>query len=167
MIAIIALGPVWLLLVLVAYFKEGTSVGATVARLDTYLRWLVIVSVPASVAYATSMGRMDNAPWVSAKLLIFAAIVLLGLLARRHLNAVQSELGELRTNGASDELNAKLAGHIRGARPFIFAIWIGLAVAAWLGIDQPGSPQSESRAAAMVESTSVPQFAQGGDQPWK
>jgi hypothetical protein len=147
-IAILPLGPVWLTLVLIAYFKEGTSVGETVAKLDKWLRWIVVISVPISVTYATSIGRMDSAPWVSAKLLIFAAIVLLGLLARRHLDA----------------LNEKLIGSVKSARPYIFAIWAGLAIASWLGIEQPGSAQSEMRSAAV---TVTGDLAEGGKQSWK
>ena len=166
-IAIIALGPIWLTLVLIAYFKEGTSVGATVRKLDLYLRWLVIASVPLSVAYSTSIGRMENAPWVSAKLIIFAAIVLLGLAARRHLNDVQDSVSELRSSGSSPVLNARIASSLRSARPFIFAIWVGLAAAAWLGIEQPGSPQSDMRSAAGETTVPLAQLQNGGDRTWK
>jgi hypothetical protein len=163
-VAIIPLGPVWLTLVIIAYLKEGTSVGETVVKLDKWLRWIVVISVPISVAYATSIGRMDNAPWVSAKLLIFAAIVLLGLLARRHLDAMQGSIRELAGNGSSDALNAKLAGSVKSARPYIFAIWAGLAVASWLGIEQPGSVQSEMRSAAV---SMTGDMIQGGEPTWK
>jgi hypothetical protein len=175
-VAIILLGPVWLTLVLIAYFREGTSVGELVTRLDIYLRWIVIVSVPLSVAYSTSIGRMDGAPWVSAKLFIFAAIVLLGLLSRRQLDSMQSGIRELAANGASDSVNEKLTGSVRRARPYIFLIWLGLAVAAWLGIEQPGSPQSEVRGTANVSLTHVStiqaqmtrvRLTDGGDQSWK
>lgn len=161
-IAIIALGPVWLTLVVLSYLKKGTSVGETVAKLDVWLRWIVIVTVPLSVTYSTVIGRMENAPWVSAKLLIFAAIVLLGLLARRHLDSMQDGIRELESSGSSDELNAKLVGSVKSARPYIFAIWVGLAVASWLGIEQPGSIQSEMRSAAV--SLDV---AEAGERTWK
>jgi hypothetical protein len=163
-IAILPLGPVWLTLVLIAYFKEGTSVGETVAKLDKWLRWIVVISVPISVTYATSIGRMDSAPWVSAKLLIFAAIVLLGLLARRHLDAMQDDIKKLGSTGSSDALNEKLIGSVKSARPYIFAIWAGLAIASWLGIEQPGSAQSEMRSAAV---TVTGDLAEGGKQSWK
>ena len=167
-IAIIALGPIWLTLVLIGYFRANTSVGELVQRLDVYLRWIVIVTVPLSVAYSTSIGRMEGAPWVSAKLLIFAAIVLLGLMSRRHLDAMQAEIKQLAANGASDALNQKLGSSISRARPFIFLIWLGLAVAAWLGIEQPGSAQSEMRRATIVEQVQqAEQLNDGGARPWK
>ena len=50
-VAIIVLGPVWLTLVLIAYFRAGSSVGELVTKLDKYLRGIVIVAVPLSVAY--------------------------------------------------------------------------------------------------------------------
>ena len=145
---------------MIAYFKQGTSVGATVRKLDLYLRWLVIVSVPLSVAYSTSIGRMENAPWVSAKLMIFAAIVLLGLAARRHLNQMFGYVEQIRADGSSEAINAGIQTSLRSARPFIFAIWVGLAAASWLGIEQPGSPQSEARRAAVLETD-------GGSRTWK
>jgi hypothetical protein len=170
-IAIILLGPVWLTLVLIAYFREGSSVGELVTRLDKYLRWLVIISVPLSVAYATSIGRMDSAPWVSAKLLIFAAVVFLGLMSRRQLDTMQAGIRELVANGASDSVNEKLTGSVRRARPFIFLIWLGLGAAAWLGIEQPGSPPAEMRSAAFVSEVAADagrlELMQGGRQIWK
>ena len=72
---IILLGPVWLTIVLVAYIKEGTALGATVNRLDLWLRWALFAGVIVSVAYSTSTGRLDVAPWVGWKLLLFAAVI--------------------------------------------------------------------------------------------
>jgi hypothetical protein len=77
MAGIILLGPVWLVLVLVGAFRDGTPLGASAARLEEWLRWLLIVGIPVSVAYSTITGRLAMAPYVGAKLLLFAAVLLL------------------------------------------------------------------------------------------
>ena len=45
MAGIVLLGPVWLLLILAGFFHDGTSFGTTALRLETALRWVVIVAV--------------------------------------------------------------------------------------------------------------------------
>ncbi|SVB18429.1 uncharacterized protein METZ01_LOCUS171283, partial [marine metagenome] len=75
MVGIVLLGPVWLAMVLISYFREGTALGATVARLDVWFRWGLILAIIVSVSYSVGTDRLVAAPWVAWKLLIFAAVV--------------------------------------------------------------------------------------------
>jgi hypothetical protein len=136
---IILLGPVWLTIVLVAYIKEGTALGATVNRLDFWLRCALFVGIIASVAYSTSTGRLDAAPWVGSKLLLFAALILFGIIFRLRMRPFFSGLEKLAAEGPSDALNTELAVSHRRGQPFQIAIWICILLAAGLGVFQPGT----------------------------
>ena len=121
MAGIVLLGPVWLLLTLVGFFRDGTAFGTTAVRLETALRWVVIAAVPLSVIWSTLSGRLDVAPYVGAKLLLFAAVLLCWQL--------------LRTG-------------VPRSRLYPATVWVGLLAAALLGVMKPGVPQPESPVAS-------------------
>lgn len=136
---IILLGPVWLTIVLVAYIKEGTALGATVNRLDLWLRWALFAGVIVSVAYSTSTGRLDMAPWVGWKLLLFAAVIFFSIMFRLRMRSFFSGLEKLAADGPSDALNTEMAASHRSGQPFQIAIWVCILLAAGLGVVQPGT----------------------------
>jgi hypothetical protein len=140
MAGIVMLGPVWLALVLVGYFRDGTALGDAVARIENSFRALLVVAVPVSVAWSWTSGRLDLAPYVAGKLLIFAALMLMGLALRRRLRPFTAGLRTLARAGASARVEADMAASHRRARPLVMAIWIGLALAALLGVARPGGP---------------------------
>lgn len=140
MAGIVLLGPVWLALVLAATLRDGTPTGATAERLETALRWLLIVAVPLSVAWSTVTGRLALAPYVGAKLLLFAAILVFGQLLRWKLAPLRPGLDELAAAGPSPALDARLRASVDGGRPYIIAIWAAILAAALLGVVKPGAP---------------------------
>jgi len=143
MVGIILLGPVWLSMVLVIYIRRGTALGASVAKLDFWFRWALILAVVVSVVYSFSTGRLDEAPWVGGKLLLFAAVVLFGLMMRMRLRPFADGLEKLAADGPSEQLNGAMAASLSRATPFMIAIWVGLLWAALLGVVKPGSPEPE------------------------
>jgi len=140
MAGIVLLGPVWLGLVLVAIIRDGTPGGATARRLEDALRWLLIVAVPLSVAWSTTTGRLALAPYVGAKLMLFAAILIFGQLLKARLVPLRAGLAELASAGPSPELDDRLRSSLLRSRPYTVAIWIALLAAALLGILKPGAP---------------------------
>lgn len=152
MVGIVLLGPVWLAMVLIIYFREGTALGATVNRLDFWFRWGLILAIIVSVSYSIGTDRLVEAPWVAWKLLLFAAIVFFGLIMRIQLMPFVEGLRQLETAGASDELNASMTHSLGRAQPMFIAIWAALIIEAGLGIVQPGSVEDEgAEAAAAVQ----------------
>ena len=77
------------------------------------LRWVVIIAVPLSVVWSTLSGRLDVAPYVGAKLLLFAAVLLCWQLLRTGLPR---------------------------SRLYLATVWTGLLAAALLGVLKPGAP---------------------------
>ena len=147
MAGIVLLGPVWLVLTLVAYFGASPGAGASATKLEQWLRIALIIGVPVSVAYSTLTGRLAEAPYVGAKLLLFALVLLLGLLGRRALGPFVAGVQKLSAPGASGTPDpAMTASYIRGRR-FIVAVGAALMLAALLGIVKPGAPaESEEHA---------------------
>jgi hypothetical protein len=151
MAGIVLLGPVWLGLVLIGYYRDGTALGNTGAKLDETFRAVLVVAVPVSVAWSWFTGRLDAAPYVAGKLLIFAALMLLGLVLRRQLRPFTDGLHRLATDGASAPVAAVMAAMAASqarTRPLVIAIWFGLALAALMGIAQPGAPGEAAPAVA-------------------
>lgn len=149
MAGIVLLGPVWLVLTLTTYMRAGSEAGARIARLDELFRWVVIATVILSVVYSTVTDRLDAFPWVSAKLLLFAAVVLFSVLMRRRLAPFNSAIEKISGDQVSDEVNATLAGSLSSSRPYVIATWVALAAAAWLGMAQPGGVDTELTPAAL------------------
>jgi hypothetical protein len=140
MAGIVLLGPVWLTLVLIAVLRDGTVFGASAQRFESWLRWVLIVTVPLSVAYSTVTGRLALAPYVGAKLLLFAAVLLLGQLLRARLAPLRQALAELGTAGPSAARDETMLASLAGSRPYSVAIWLALLIAALLGVLKPGVP---------------------------
>ncbi len=137
---ILLLGPVWLVFVLLVYSRQGTAAGETLNRLDWWFRWALFVGVLLSVGYSVSTGRLESAPWVAGKLVLFAAIILFGLLMRVQVKPLMAGIGRLAQEGDSAEVNQLMARSLARTKPFVIGLWICLLLEAWLGVVQPGSP---------------------------
>ena len=136
---ILLLGPAWLAMVLILHFREGTPLAAALAKFDFWFRWAVIIGLPISTAIAWSNGRLVEEPWVAAKLLVFAALVLCGVLIRVALKPFAGAFHNLVKQGASDEDNATMTASLARVRPIVVVLWGLLVIEAWLGIVQPWS----------------------------
>jgi hypothetical protein len=132
------LGPVWLTLTLLVFLKEGTEAGAKLARLDVLFRWLVVLSVLASVVFSMVTDRLSDTPWITGKLLLFAAVVFFSIMMRLRLQPLAGAVNELEKSGPSSTIDGQIQSCISRARLFMFATWIALALAAGLGMVQPG-----------------------------
>jgi len=150
MAGIVLLGPVWLALVLFAILRDGTPFGATARQLEFWLRSALIVVVPLSVAYSTITGRLAIAPYVGAKLLLFAAILLFGQLLRFRLAPLRTGLADLAAGQSSPALDARMGTSLASSRPYSVAIWVALLVAALMGVVKPGVPPDPAPAAEVA-----------------
>ena len=144
MAGIVLLGPIWLVFVLGAWMRRGTDVGATMAKLDLWLRGALVVGIPASVAYSFMTGRLVDTPWISAKLMILAAIVLFSLLGRLRFRGFFDGIDQLEASGATPAINEQMATSLKRTRPFIHAIWLLLLLASFMGIVKPGDATQTS-----------------------
>lgn len=137
---ILALGPLWVLLVWAVHHYQGQPLGAKLAKFDFLFRCFMIFALIASVCYAYGDGRLNPYPWLAAKLLIFAALIFCGLVIRMKLPRFVSGYRQLLASGATEASDRDMAEGLRSCRPYVLAIWAGLALAAWIGIAKPGAP---------------------------
>ena len=137
MIAIVLLGPVWIAMVHMVHAKQGTAAGATLARLDIWFRWIVIVSIVASVVHSHATGRLAGLEWFSAKLLLFAFMVFCGLMIRRNLPPFALGFRTLATTGATAESDRLMSDSLARCQPYVLSIWAGILLSALIGILKP------------------------------
>lgn len=138
----LALGPGWLAMVLFIHFNEGTPLGKLVTKIDYYFRWVLVVYLCCSVTYYTFItDRLATAPWVSAKLGIFAFLVFCGLRIRKYIPDYAIGIGKLRNDEVSDEINAAMIVSLKQCRPYVLSIWVGLLIECYLGVARPGDQE--------------------------
>lgn len=151
------LGPVWLTLTLLVYMRSASPDGARLRQLDNLFRWALLVGIPLSVAYSVITERLAGYPWVTAKLLLFAALVGFGLLLRHRLEPFRAALLQMAATGPSPELDKVMQRSLARGRTFLFASWLALAVAAGLGLAQPGGIPEGVADAESAATTTVPE----------
>ena len=137
MAMIVMLGPVWCTVLLIMHFKHDAGFMPLLTRLDYWFRWLLIVAVVASTAWSWSTGRLDEAPWIAPKLIIFAVLVLCGVMIRVNLPGFMAGVRALSQGSISEEQDDAMARSIGRVRPWVITIWIGLLLEAFLGIAKP------------------------------
>ena len=139
-IGIILLGPFWLTMVLAIHFNEGKPLGKQLSKIDYYFRCFMVVAILISVGIAVVQDRLAGAPWLVAKLVIFAFLIFCGIMIRRHLPAFVGGLHKMSKGEVmSDEDNAKMAKGLGDARPWVWAIWAGVFIEGVMGIAKPGN----------------------------
>ena len=137
-IAIVVLGPAWVWLVHTVHVKEGTDFGRKLGMLDRYFRVFMIFALLASVAYHWSTGELVPFPWLAAKLVLFAVLIFCGLMIRLKTPVFAEGFRQLVASGATPESDQKMLDGMNSSTPYVFAIWIGVAISALIGILKPG-----------------------------
>jgi len=151
MAGIVLLGPVWLTVVLLSYLNRGSDFGELVGRFDNWLRGLLVIGIPISVAWSVLTDRLADSPWIAGKLMILAIVILLGLIMRLRFRGFFDGLEKLESDGQSEAVDAMMAASLKRARPFGHAIWLLLLWASLLGIVKPGEPDAAVEASAVLE----------------
>ncbi|MCE7895156.1 hypothetical protein FBQ88_04895 [Gammaproteobacteria bacterium PRO2] len=149
MAAIATLGPVWAGLILVAWLAPGSSVGERAAALEDALRRLLIVAVPLSVAWSWFTDRLAPAPYVAAKLLLFALLMALSLRIRAAWRTLAQDHRDDHDHDAGQAVEIAVA-RLNAVLPLMLAGWVALTAAAWLGITRPGEALPEAPVSALV-----------------
>jgi len=137
---IVVLGPVWFTALLIMHFKHNASFMPTLTKLDLWFRWFLIAAIVASVGWSVSTGRLDNAPWLAPKLIVFALMVLCGVMVRLYIPGFIAGVRALSQGSITEEQDDAMRRSIHRVRPWVFAIWAGLIAEAFLGIYKPGAP---------------------------
>ncbi len=138
MAGIILLAPVWLALELILHFKHDTPLGKGMQKFDNPFKWAIVVGCIVSVVWSFSTGRLDEAPWVGYKILVFAAIVFCSLMITKTIGPYIVGIERIAAGVINDEENAAMAKSLRQCKWAVLGIWVGLVIEAVLGVIQPG-----------------------------
>lgn len=137
-IAIVALGPIWVWVVHTIHAKEGTDFGKRLATWDRYFRVFMIFALIASVAYHWTTGPLQPYPWLAAKLLIFAFLIFCGYMIRLKIPPFVEGFRALASGNVTPQSDQKMIDGMSACRPYVLAIWAGVAISAFIGIMKPG-----------------------------
>jgi hypothetical protein len=131
----------WLALTWAVFRLEHQPLGRVLARVDFGFRIVVVLAAGALAADAfTADGLVPPAPWLAAKLAIFALIIAMGLAIRLQLRPFGPMFGRVAA-GTSDAANdAALARLIARVKVPVWVIWLALVAAAVIGRLKPGLP---------------------------
>ena len=139
LVALVVLGPVWVWVVHTIHAKEGTDFAKRLARIDYYFRVFMIVAIVVSVIYHWNNGALQPYPWLAAKLLIFAFLIFCGFMIRRNIPPFVEGFRVLASTGATPESDRKMLDGMGACKPYVLAIWAGVAIEALIGVLKPGA----------------------------
>lgn len=137
-LALWILAPFWLWMVLTIHHKEGTDLAKKLTKIDYLLRWVLVIGILLSQAWAWADGSIAATPWLSAKIVIFSGLIFCGLMIRLYigdyiLGIQKMARGEIMT----DEDNEKTEASLHAVRPYVYFLWGGVFVSAVLGVVKP------------------------------
>jgi hypothetical protein len=125
---------IWCFNVNYLYFSKNIAVKKIVTRIDFWIRIAAVITITAYAIIGLAEEQLIKADWISHKMLIFAVMVVFGLLIRIALKPFPADFRLLMTEGSSDALNARLTRQMKLAKPWVWGIWAGLFANAMIGV---------------------------------
>lgn len=130
--AIWAFGIAWFVLMWSVH-KKPQALG--LKKLDVAVRWAVMAGLLALAALSLSTGAWTSQAWLSIKLVLFAAVMGLGLLLRGSVALWIQGFGKLESD--PDAGNALIHKGHKAATRFAHTLWLLLCIMAFLGVAKP------------------------------
>jgi hypothetical protein len=131
---------VWLALAWHIALRPQHRTAPACTKLDRGIRVAVVAGFAVLASVSLLTGAPILAPWLAAKLLLFAGVVTLGLLLRGVLRDWAAGFAALRqaTQGdAAAAANSRIAAAHRRAQPYAVMLWLLVAAIAFLGVAKP------------------------------
>jgi hypothetical protein len=136
-------GLAWLAIMLAAFFRAPERHAELAARVDLIVRGAVAVGLLAGAAYAfvvsEPFGVETNPKWLAGKVAAYALCIVCGIMIRFSLKPFGPAFGQLMSTGSTPQVEAVIGGAMRRAIPWVIAIWLFVALAAFLGVFKPGT----------------------------
>lgn len=127
----------WLVVIWMAYRKHSQPSGALWSRIDvTWRILLIIVLIGAGVASLTDAWPF-NGRWVALKLLVYAALLIVGLYLRLAIRSWRRGFASLVEGNSGPDIDALFIDGRNKAKYAAFVFWSLIIAMAWLGIRQP------------------------------
>ena len=106
-------------------------------RLDQSLRIAVALGFLALGLSTFATGGPLGAPWLAGKFVLFAGVILLGLMLRLTIRDWVTGFAQLRIEATRDAGNALIFGAHRRATRLAHLLWLFVAAIAFLGVVKP------------------------------
>ena len=131
------LGLAWLALVWTAYRTTRKPEGARWQRIDVGVRLLLIPFLVLTGAYSMIVGSPVTAGWVALKLIVYAALLAMGLYLRTIIKAWRTGFTRLAAGERGPDIDALFVNGRQRARYGAWLFWALVILMAFLGITQP------------------------------
>lgn len=131
------IGVLWLAVVWTAFLRRGTPFGEQVQRIDVGWRVLLIVALLANGTWSLVGDGPFREGWMALKLLVYAALLVIGLYLRLAIRIWREGFARLRAEGPSEPINALFIRGRERARWAAYLFWALIILMAYLGIRQP------------------------------
>jgi hypothetical protein len=127
----------WLSLTWSAFLTRETDRGLRLTRIDERLRYVLIPVLMYAAIHSLVMGAPFTARWFAAKVLIYAGLLVIGLVLRFVMRHWTTIFRALAVHGPDAALERRLAREITLARGLAYLYWIGIASTAFIGVTKP------------------------------
>lgn len=125
---------VWMGLAWFAFLKEHSPLGHHIARIDFSLRLVILaLCVAAGIDAFSDGGLIAQARWLAVKLLLFAAIISMGLIVRIQLKPFGPLFGKVVAGSASDGEQQALKKLVDQVKIPVLLIWTFIVLIAAFG----------------------------------
>jgi hypothetical protein len=135
----LALG--WLALCWAAFIHRETDRGIRLTTLDERIRFVLIpLLATCALSSLAGFGPFGGEPgqrWYSAKLLIYAGLLVIGLLLRFIMREWTLLFRRLASEGSPPAVERQLERSIRFGRRIAYVYWVGIGTTAFLGVAKP------------------------------
>jgi hypothetical protein len=127
----------WLVVIWMAYRTQRQPSGKYWQRIDVSWR-VVLIFILISTGVMSLLGSAPvNGNWVAAKLLVYAALLIVGLYLRLAIRSWRQGFASLREGITGPDIDRLFIEGRRKAKYAAWFFWSLIIVMAWLGIRQP------------------------------
>jgi len=127
----------WFVYIWILHWRRDTAAYALLSRVDLGLRWALAVALLVLGGASLRRGGLVGPPWLGLKLVLFAGVILCGLVIRRYIAAVVRVLPELRARGSTPAVEARISHALDRGTYTLWVLWILLVAIGYLGVAKP------------------------------
>ena len=131
------IGLSWLAMVWLQYLQPDSALRPWLARVDYFIRYLVIAGFIIAGLSAMFLDAGIQAPWLRLKLVLFGAVVSMGLVLRASLPPWLAALAQLREHPDSEQIQNRIETIYRHAGRWAHSLWALVLLLGFLGTVKP------------------------------
>ena len=129
----------WFWFMWLVHWRRQTPQGSVLARWDWRFRYVLIAFFAGTALWSLATGTPYAAPWLAAKVLLFAGTMVCGIFVRHYIReAYRSALPAIAAGRATASDNAEFALLMRKGTWALVVLWVLLFAIGALGALKPG-----------------------------